>query len=157
MSDEPATPLNGKLPPGLIRALAKNNLHTVEEVRNAYPLKLLRMHGIGRVRLQKIEAALIDGEAYAHARNLPKPSKVAGSLLEDLPLPIGLVRCLARNDIFTEQQVRDAYPEKLLRIRSFGESALRQVERVFFPGQHYELPRGTIPAPSNRTNTVDLS
>lgn len=131
MSDANATPLHGKIPPGLIRLLAKNDLHTVEAVQHAYPIKLLRMHGIGRVRMRQIEAALLPGNSYTLLPTYPERSRVPGSALETLPLPMGIVRCLARNGIMNVQQLKDAYPAKLLKIRSFGESSLREVERIF--------------------------
>ncbi len=145
MSDEHATPLHGKLSPALIRVLAKNDLHTVDALRHAYPIKLLRLHGVGQVRMRQIEVALLSGDVHTPLPTLPERSRVPGSALETLPLPMGIVRCLARNGIMNQQQLKDAYPEKLLKIKSFGERSLREVERIFFPGQHYKLPSGRRP------------
>lgn len=147
MSDEyTRTPLLGKLSPALIRVLAKINLHSVEAVKGAYPERLLRLPGIGMVRFRKIEAALIREEAYTSPLANSALRDVAGSSLKHYPLPQAIVRCLARNGIMSDQQLRDAYPEKLLRIRTFGIRSLKEVERILFPGQQYHLPRGRRPA-----------
>lgn len=140
--------LQGKLPISLVRILAKNDIHTVEEVGRAYPERLLRMRGISIVRFRMIEAALITGQGYTPTFAPPPLPDVPGSALRNSSLPLAIVRCLARNGIFNDQQLRDSYPEKLLRIRNFGMGALREVERIFFPGQRYELPRATQPPPT---------
>ncbi|WP_428174154.1 hypothetical protein [Comamonas sp.] len=156
MKDEIKTSLQGKLPIGLVRILARNGIHTVEEVGQAYPERLLRMRGISIVRFRMIEAALITGEVYTSHFAAPPLPDVPGSALRNTPLPLAIVRSLARNGILNDQQLRDAYPEKLLRIRTFGMGALREVERIFFPGQRYELPRGRQPAPTLPDNSGNL-
>ncbi|MEJ5152588.1 hypothetical protein [Comamonas sp. MYb396] len=149
MANESAkTPLQGKLPLGLVRVLGKNNLHTVEAVKRAYPERLLRMPGIGIVRFRMIEAELIHTEWYKPQFAAPPFPEVPGSTLKNSPLPLAVVRRLARNGILSEPQLRDAYPEKLMRISSFGLGSLREVERIFFPGHRYDPPTGKQPPPS---------
>lgn len=147
MSDEPATPLDGKLPLGLIRVLAKNNIHTLEAVKRVYPEALLRMRGISIVRFRQIEAMLNPIEIYQPVYAAPQFPDVHDTALNTSFLPLALVRLLARNGIFNETQLRDAYPERLLGINSFGIGSLREVERIFFPGQRYESPSGKKPLP----------
>ena len=157
MSDKNTkTPLHGLLSIGVVRILAKNNLHTVEAVKRAYPERLLRMPGIGIVRFRMIEAALIHSDTYKPIFAAPAFPEVPGSALKNSPLPLAIVRCLARNGILNDQQLRDAYPEKLLRIRTFGVNSLREVERIFFPGQQYQMPSGRRPAPSLPDNMCNL-
>jgi len=149
MQDAPQTetPLGDLLPRGVKTLLQRNGVHTVEDVRNAYPHQLLRMRGMGMFRFRQIEAALIKGECYTPRLSAPPLPDVPGSGLKNSPLPSAIVRNLARNGILNEQQLRDAYPEKLLQIRTFGMGSLREVERIFFPGQRYEPPTGRRPAP----------
>jgi len=119
MADESTkTPLQGKLSVGLVRILGKNNLHSVEAVKRAYPERLLRMPGIGIVRFRMIEAELIHSETYKPTFAPPPFPEVPGSTLKNSNLPLAVVRRLARNGILNEQQLRNAYPEKLMRISS---------------------------------------
>lgn len=156
MSDEPATPLDGKLPLGLIRVLAKNNLHTLEAVKLMYPEALLHMRGISIVGFRQIEAVLNPSEIYQSVYAAPQLPEVHGSALQTSHLPLALVRLLARNGILNETQLRDAYPERLLRISSFGIGSLREVERVFFPGQRYDPPFGKKPPPTLPSRPIML-
>ncbi|MEJ5125824.1 helix-hairpin-helix domain-containing protein [Comamonas sp. MYb21] len=142
------TPLDGLLSPGLVRLLARSHLCTVEAVRRAYPERLLRLPGIGIVRFRKIEAALIGGAPYTPHFAAPHFPEVPGSTLKNSPLPLAVVRRLARNGILTEDQLRAAYPEKLMKINSFGLGSLREVERIFFPGHRYDPPTGKQPPPT---------
>lgn len=50
-------------------------------------------------------------------------------------------RLLIGQGLTTIQQVVARYPESLLEIRGFGYKSLREVERCFLPGQHYEPGR----------------
>lgn len=54
---------------------------------------------------------------------------------------------LARHSITTVEEVKAAYPERLLKLSGFGLQSLREVEAVFFPGQRYlaELKHGQRP------------
>jgi DNA-directed RNA polymerase alpha subunit len=47
-------------------------------------------------------------------------------------------RLLVGQGLTTAQQVIELYPEALLAIRGFGYKSLREVERCFLPGQHYD-------------------
>lgn len=134
-----ATPLDGKLPFPVIRILVRNGINTVEAVHQAYPLGLLAIKGIGLLRLRKIEKAFLPGRAYIPTHALPPLPFVSGSSLNGA-LPVAIVRALARGGITTPEALRAAYPLELLKIRSLGEGSLREIERVFFPGQHYEPP-----------------
>jgi len=44
---------------------------------------------------------------------------------------------LARSGIETIEQIKSAYPDRLLRIPGFGLRAFREIEAHFFPGQRY--------------------
>ncbi len=138
----PSTPLDGKLPASVIRILARNGIESVEAVRKAYPQQLLTLKGIGLLRLRKIEKAFFPGHAYMPSHTLAVLPFVSGSCLNG-SLPVAIVRALARGGITTPEQLRAAYPVDLLKIRSLGEGSLREIERVFFPGQHYEPPGNT--------------
>ncbi|QMV73216.1 helix-hairpin-helix domain-containing protein [Comamonas piscis] len=149
MSDKKTkTLLQGKLSPGLVKILAKNNLHTVEAVKRAYPERLLRMPGIGIVRFRMIEAELIHSGPYRPLFAASPFPEVPGSTLKNSPLPLATVRRLARNGVFTEQQLREAYPEKLMKISFIGLVSLREIERIFFPGQRYDPPKRKQPPPN---------
>ncbi len=130
--------MQGRLSVELVRVLAKNNLHTLEDVERVYPEKLLRMRGISIVRFRQIEAVLNPGELYQSVYAAPPFPDIYGTALQGSLLPLALVRLLARNGITNETQLRDAYPEKLMKISSFGIGSLREVERIFFLGQHYD-------------------
>lgn len=130
------TALHGLLSERIIRILAKNGVASVEAVRQAYPLGLLRMHGIGMLRLRKIEMALFPGQCYEPDFAAPAIRFAHGSSLNG-KLPLVTVRALARAGIKTPEQLRDAYPHKLLKIRTIGTGTLREIERVFFPGQRF--------------------
>lgn len=132
----------------LVRVLAKNNLHTLEAVKRVYPEGLLRMRGISIVRFRQIEAVLTPCKLYQSLYAAPQFPKVHGSTLEISLLPLALVRLLARNGILNETELRNAYPEKLMKISSFGIGSLREVERIFFPGQRYDPPSGKKPPPT---------
>lgn len=134
-----APSLDGKLPAPVVRLLVRNGLDTVEAVRKAYPLGLLAIKGIGLLRLRKIEKAFFPGQSYVPSHAMPDLPFVSGSCLNG-SLPVAIVRALARGDITTPEQLREAYPHELLKIRSLGEGSLREIERVFFPGQRYEPP-----------------
>ncbi|MCD2165056.1 hypothetical protein [Comamonas koreensis] len=117
----------------------RNGLDTEDAVRKAYPLGLLAIKGIGLMRLRKIEKAFFPGQSYVPSHAMPDLPFVSGSCLNG-SLPVAIVRALARGDITTPEQLREAYPHELLKIRSLGEGSLREIERVFFPGQRYEPP-----------------
>lgn len=53
-------------------------------------------------------------------------------------LPSRAINALARCGIYTVDQLKANYPEKLLRIHGFGMLSLRIVEKAFFPDQRYD-------------------
>lgn len=130
------TALHGLLSERIIRILAKNGVDSVEAVRQAYPLGLLRMHGIGMLRLRKIEMVFFPDEHYEPDSAAPAIRFAHDSSLNG-KLPLVTVRALARAGIKTPEQLREAYPYKLLKIRTIGTGTLREIERVFFPGQRF--------------------
>ncbi len=138
-ASHPGTSLEGKLPAPLVRILVHHGIDSVEAVRKAYPLGLLAIKGIGLLRLRKIEKAFLPGQSYVPMHSMPKLPFVSGSCLNG-SLPVAIVRALARGDITTPEQLRQAYPHELLKIRSLGEGSLREIERVYFPGQRYVPP-----------------
>ncbi|MCD2165825.1 helix-hairpin-helix domain-containing protein [Comamonas koreensis] len=132
------TPLDGLLSDRIIRILVKNGVDSVEGVRQAYPLRLLRMHGIGMMRLRHIEMAFFPDQCYEPDFAPPSIRFAQDSSLNGR-LPLVTVRTLARAGIKTPEQLREAYPHKLLKIHTIGARTLREIERVFFPGQRFPL------------------
>ena len=49
-----------------------------------------------------------------------------------------LVNTLERHGIKTVEQLKEAYPKKLMRIEGFGLTSLRAVEAAFFPDKNFE-------------------
>ncbi len=47
-------------------------------------------------------------------------------------------KLLVGQGLSTAQQVIDRYPEALLAIRGFGYKSLREIERCYLPGRHYD-------------------
>lgn len=128
------TPLDGLLSDRITKILAKNGVYSVEALKQAYPLPLLRMHDIGMLRFRKIELVFFPGQSFepefaAPAIRLAHDSSLNGKL------PLVTVRALARAGIKTPEQLREAYPHKLLKIRTIGTGTLREIERVFFAGK----------------------
>jgi len=130
------TPLDGLLSDRIIRILAKNGIASVEAIQQAYPVGLLRMHGIGMLRFRKIERAFFPGQCFEPDFAVPAIRFAHDSSLNG-KLPLVTVRALARAGIKTPEQLREAYPHKLLRIRTIGTGTLREIERVFFAGKKW--------------------
>lgn len=130
------TPLDGLLSDRIIRILAKNGIASVEAIQQAYPVGLLRMHGIGMLRFRKIERAFFPGQCFEPDFAVPAIRFAHDSSLNG-KLPLVTVRALARAGIKTPEQLREAYPHKLLRIRTIGTGTLREIERVFFVGKKW--------------------
>ena len=137
-SPPPHTPLDGLLSDRIIRILANNGVHSVEAVKQAYPLRLLRMHGIGMLRFRKIEMAFFPDQCFEPDFAPPSIRFAQDSSLNG-KLPLVTVRTLARAGIKTPEQLREAYPHKLLKIHTIGARTLREIEGVFFPGQRFPL------------------
>lgn len=62
--DQESALLKEILPPRLWRALARNGITTMKEVRRLYPEELLQMPDIGPRTFRKIEALLFPGQYY---------------------------------------------------------------------------------------------
>lgn len=149
------TPLGNSLPKYVTRVLARNGITTVEGVRKAYPHDLLNMWGLGLLRFKQIEAALFPGQSYEPERIYSPICKVKGSSLNGILSP-ATVQALARGGVFTAEQLVDLEPEGLLKIRGLGIAKLREIEKMFFPSQKYEAPRGRQPAPTLPDSTGKL-
>ncbi len=142
MPDEqqPETPLRDLLPAYVTHVLAKNGIHTVEAVRRAYPHELLKLRGMGMLRFKQIEKAFFPGKSFEPVLARRPIRHIKGSSLNGLLTP-ETVQALARDGIMTAEQLCAMEPKDLLKIRGLGFVKLREIERLFFPGQHYEIPR----------------
>lgn len=123
-------PLEGLVPTRVASILAQNDIHTVEDVRKAYPHGLAKMRGLGLLRLKQIEAALFPGKNFTPVRIRAPISHVKGSLLNGTLSP-AVVRALARNGIITVENLRMVSPHALLRLPGLGHAMLSEIERVF--------------------------
>ena len=47
-----------------LNVLARNGIHSIEEIRTHYPNRLLRLTGFGMHALREVEAALFPGAKY---------------------------------------------------------------------------------------------
>lgn len=139
LNDE--TPLGDFLTPYVKFVLEKNAIRTLAGVRKAYPHDLLKIRGIGMFRFRQIEAALYPGKKFEPPRELSPIRHVKGSSLNGALSP-ATVRILARGGITTVDQLRTMDLGELLKIERFGIGMLREIESVFFPGQHYAVLRG---------------
>lgn len=135
------TPLGELLPAYVTHVLAKNGIHTEEAVRRAYPPKLLKLRGMGMLRFEQIEKALFSGKSFEPVLARRPIRHINGSSLNGFLAP-ETVQTLARGGIMSAEQLCAIEPKNLLKIRGLGVVKLREIERVFFPSQHYELPRG---------------
>lgn len=139
--------LGDLLPKYVTRVLARNGITTVDGVRKAYPLDLLKMRGMGQLRFKQIETALFPGSSYTPARISSPIRQTKGSSLNGILSP-GTVQALARGGIMTVEQLVGLEPEGLLKIRGLGVAKLREIEKIFYPSQHYEIPRSRRQAPT---------
>jgi DNA-directed RNA polymerase alpha subunit len=128
------TPLSILLPGNTTSVLAKNGIHTIEAVHSAYPHDLLKIKGIGEARLRQIENILYPNKSLAPVRIRPPIWHVMDSSLNGALSP-KTVRALARAGITTVAQLREAGPERLLRIQGFGTMKLWEIENAFFTGK----------------------
>lgn len=125
-----AMPLEGLVPTRVASILAQNDIHTVEDVRKAYPHGLAKMRGLGTLRLKQIEAALFPRKNLTPGRIRAPISHVKGSLLNGTLSP-AVVRALARNDIITVEKLRLVSSDELLRLPGLGHAMLKEIERAF--------------------------
>jgi DNA-directed RNA polymerase alpha subunit len=148
MPDQPQSeiPLGDLLPKGTTRVLAQNGITSVEAVREAYPDRLLRMRGLGELRFKQIETVLFPGQSYTPKRIYSLMRQTQGSSLSGI-LPPEIVKTLARSGVMTATQLVELGPKGLFKVKGLGPMKLREIERLFFPGQHYEVPRGRQPPP----------
>lgn len=107
----------------------------MEDVRKAYPHQLLKMWGMGMLRFKQIETAFFPGEAFTPTRVYSPIRHIKGSSLNGMLSPAA-VRALARGGITTVDQLLAAERKNLMNIQGLGALKLREIERVFFPGQH---------------------
>lgn len=80
------TPLPEKLSSRTRNTLARSGITTVEEVMDAYPIRLLKLPGFGMIALRDIEKALFPWQQYMPARKKPgrKPKLPTGPVLHEL-------------------------------------------------------------------------
>lgn len=85
-----ATPLAGKLSNRAFNALARHSITTVEEVKAAYPERLLKLSGFGLQSLREVEAVFFPGQCYlAQLKHGQRPSK---RMHDSLPGPLELAQ-----------------------------------------------------------------
>lgn len=137
---QPETPLGDVLQPRVKRILERNGIHTVEALRSAYPHQLVKMWGLGMFRFRTIEKAFFPGKAFTPARVYAPVRHIRGSSLNGALDP-ATVKVLFDAGITTPEQLKAVEPAELLKIKGLGVNRLREIERAFFPGQHYEIPR----------------
>lgn len=65
------TPLPEKLSSRTRNTLARSGITTVEQVMDAYPIRLLKLPGFGMIALRDIEKALFPWQQYMPARKRP--------------------------------------------------------------------------------------
>jgi len=124
------TPLGDLLPLRVKALLQRHGVHTVEDVRKAYPHQLLKMRGMGMLRFKQIEAAFFPGEAFTPKRVYSPVRHVKGSSLNGMLSPAA-VRALARGGITTVDQLLAAQRKDLMNIKGLGALKLREIESVF--------------------------
>jgi hypothetical protein len=134
------TPLGDVLQPRVKRILERNGIHTVEALRSAYPHQLVKMWGLGMYRFRTIEKAFFPGKSFTPARVYSPVRHIHGSSLNGALDP-SIVTALLRAGITTAEQLKAVEPAELLKLTGIGVNRLREIERAFFPGQHYEIPR----------------
>ncbi len=127
------TPLGDLLPLRVKALLQRHGVHTVEDVRKAYPHQL--MWGMGMLRFKQIEAVFFPGQSFTPTRVCSPIRHIKGSSLNGTISPAA-VRALARGGITTVDQLLAAERKDLMNIKGLGALKLREIERVFFPGQH---------------------
>lgn len=98
------------------------------------------MWGMGMLRFKQIEKAFFPGKSFEPVRPLRPIRHIKGSSLNGLLTP-ETVQTLARGEIMTAEQLCAMEPKDLLKIKGLGLVKLREIERLFFPGQQYEIPR----------------
>ena len=71
---------------------------------------------------------------------MPRPTVVTpGNSTDELAmLTPRTAKLLLGQGLTTSRQIIERYPEGLLAIRGFGFKSLREIERCFLPGQHYD-------------------
>jgi len=139
--------LNGVLSPGTVQTLARGGITTFTQLREASRKDLLAIKALGATKLREIERALLLGKSFTPTRDDMPIRHIKGSSLNGSLSP-AVVRALARGGITTVDQLKAAEPAYLLNIERLGVGMLREIESVFFPGQHYELLRGRRAQPT---------
>lgn len=122
--------LDGLLPLKVTTILAKSGIRTVGEIRRAYPDGLMKIRGIGMLRLKQIEMTLFPGISFTPKRARSPIAYIKGSSLNGALSPAA-VRALGRGGITTVQQLREVNRKRLLNIQGLGQNLLREIERTF--------------------------
>lgn len=124
-------PLDGLLPSSVATILAKNGVLTIDDLLRAYPHQLLKMRGVGMLRLRLIESAFFPGMTFTPTRTRSPISHVKGSSLNGVLTP-SVVRALGRGGVTTPEQLLLLSSNQLLKFPGLGVSMLREIDKVFF-------------------------
>ncbi|WP_312524955.1 helix-hairpin-helix domain-containing protein [Comamonas sp.] len=122
---KPEMSLVGLLPSIVTGILAKNGVHTIDELQKAYPYRLLTMRGMGMLRLKEIETALFPGQSFVPQRIRSPILHVRGSSLNGVLTP-ATVRALGRGGVTTAEQLLGLSSNELLKCPGLGASNLRK-------------------------------
>ncbi len=131
MADELETerPLGDLLPLRVKVLIQRNGVHTVDDVRKAYPHQLLKMWGMGMVRFKQIEAAFFPAQSFTPKRVYAPLPHIKGSSLKGTPLPRRRPSLGARG-ITTVDQLLAAERKDLMNIKGLGALKLREIEKA---------------------------
>ena len=129
MQDEPTTetPLGDLLPLRVKAVLRRNGIYTVEEVRRAYPHRLLKMWGLGMFRFKQIEEVFFPGKSFTPARVYSPIRHIKDSSLNGALTPV-TVQVLSRAGIMTLEQLIATTPKELMEIKGLGVHKMREIE-----------------------------
>ncbi len=131
MADELETerPLGDLLPLRVKVLIQRNGVHTVDDVRKAYPHQLLKMWGMGMVRFKQIEAVFFLAQSFTPKRVYAPLPHIKGSSLKGTPLPRRRPSLGARG-ITTVDQLLAAERKDLMNIKGLGALKLREIEKA---------------------------
>jgi len=131
MADELETerPLGDLLPLRVKVLIQRNGVHTVDDVRKAYPHQLLKMWGMGMVRFKQIEAVFFPAQSFTPKRVYAPLPHIKGSSLKGTPLPRRRPSLGARG-ITTVDQLLAAERKDLMNIKGLGALKLREIEKA---------------------------
>ena len=131
MADELETerPLGDLLPLRVKVLIQRNGVHTVDDVRKAYPHQLLKMWDMGMVRFKQIEAVFFLAQSFTPKRVYAPLPHIKGSSLKGTPLPRRRPSLGARG-ITTVDQLLAAERKDLMNIKGLGALKLREIEKA---------------------------